>query len=902
MRVCSVAIAIALLLLVGVSQAKAQLLAESPFIYQVSSFGCDHNPPSRTLTGFRLKGVSGIITALHGVAGCTSFSANSSASDVDGLLSLEIIAIDINRDLALLRPTQQLELLSPTQGLDTVPFAEEAAVAASTNITTATPSKAYVIGYSYARNYQDRNEMTIRDLRDLRAILSSPAEDPTLGSELLKALDIRQSPDLDMLVIDLQGVIVPGLSGAPVFNSESKVIGVGNGGLLGGATDYVWAIPWSDNICWQSLDVFEQSDKLKKNCWSSVDQFRNRYNQLKTNNPSDIYSFPQSNNVPLLPEWLRLEVIITQGENRLVLEQPVASHEQSSYLLPIPPEFNIAGAEIIIRKSTATKEVLATGRISSDDDRWSTLNGDYKFSVAEQAASLILGVLPLNISTPEASSFAIRGRVMDISGPVVGATVTVSKNYNGRQVSISARMTDNTGQYVLEGIEHSDKGKAGAITVRAEGYQDYFINIQLDQIPQTDIFLSPAPLASFTPIIASINTETPPVNATATWTPTPVPSITPTPFFTFIVKVLEKCEDRNAPIANAQVKIRQKRRDGTVIDENQERKAGADGRAYFRNLPGWQNDYIIEIISIMTTDYEALDASIEVDVEDKGTEYSVRLAPLKGCTASETPTFTPIPTETSVPATDTLIATDTATTTPIPTVTPSDTTTPTPSTTVTATITPTANDTVTPTPTVPVPADTNTPTATATDTGTPMATATVTVPPTSTPTETATSTTTPTPSAAATWTPTPSSTPTPDPLLELKLAIVLYREIETSYYRNPYKELAALRESKVVTLDGNAYLTLLLEIVRLREEEQSIEQVFRYSLDNSYIVVSEDKAVACSSEQYNFTVYKLNQIIKQEQKKINNSYEFRYSFEDKRWLVSNITQTQNSCTELFGEN
>ena len=67
-------------------------------------------------TGFRLAGRKGIITALHGVADGTTFSAYNESGDV--LNNLKIANVDIDNDLALLR-SAEIES-RPAEGLQAV--------------------------------------------------------------------------------------------------------------------------------------------------------------------------------------------------------------------------------------------------------------------------------------------------------------------------------------------------------------------------------------------------------------------------------------------------------------------------------------------------------------------------------------------------------------------------------------------------------------------------------------------------------------------------------------------------------------------------------------------------------------------------------------------------------------
>lgn len=57
--------------------------------------------------------------------------------------------------------------------------------------------------------------------------------------------DIAQAgfPDLSLEIIYLDGSLLPGYSGSPVMDQTGKLVGIGNGGLEGGASNVSWVIP-----------------------------------------------------------------------------------------------------------------------------------------------------------------------------------------------------------------------------------------------------------------------------------------------------------------------------------------------------------------------------------------------------------------------------------------------------------------------------------------------------------------------------------------------------------------------------------------------------------------------------------------------------------------------------------
>ncbi|WP_439482770.1 S1 family peptidase [Cyclobacterium plantarum] len=72
--------------------------------------------------------------------------------------------------------------------------------------------------------------------------------DPETLAELIpkKDLDALKRigfPALDLNIFYLEGSLLPGFSGAPVFDAQSRLIGIGDGGLEKGASNVSWIIP-----------------------------------------------------------------------------------------------------------------------------------------------------------------------------------------------------------------------------------------------------------------------------------------------------------------------------------------------------------------------------------------------------------------------------------------------------------------------------------------------------------------------------------------------------------------------------------------------------------------------------------------------------------------------------------
>lgn len=196
-------------------------------IYRISAGECTSRSDAIAQTGFRVNGLSGIVTALHGVVGCRSVTA-SSGDDV--LNDLEIVKADIARDIALLWSPRLAER-SPV-GLVAAPRGD---VTGQDGLQ--------VIGYPKGVfKPRPTTKIDILDRAQLADLLP-PGQD-------FNALTKRASPAIDIDVLSIQAPLVPGHSGAPLLNREGRVLGVVNGGLDLGRIDMAWAIPWQD-IQWQ---------------------------------------------------------------------------------------------------------------------------------------------------------------------------------------------------------------------------------------------------------------------------------------------------------------------------------------------------------------------------------------------------------------------------------------------------------------------------------------------------------------------------------------------------------------------------------------------------------------------------------------------------------------------------
>ena len=206
------------LVLLSASEASAN-------IFQINASKCPGKKPERTLTGFKLRGAGGgpdgIITALHGVAGCGLIMA---VPDQGQPLTqaLQLSELDVENDLALLTSG---ELSNKYPG-----GLEESTIPITANVTLRVQGHPLGI-QSITTEVKTRPEPIV----PLRRLLPP--------GDTFNALQQRLSPATSISVISIQGTILPGHSGAPILDASNRVVGVANGGLLNGSAQISWAVP-----------------------------------------------------------------------------------------------------------------------------------------------------------------------------------------------------------------------------------------------------------------------------------------------------------------------------------------------------------------------------------------------------------------------------------------------------------------------------------------------------------------------------------------------------------------------------------------------------------------------------------------------------------------------------------
>jgi tetratricopeptide (TPR) repeat protein len=206
-------------------------------------------------TGFRLKGLKGIMTTLHGVlrgiADGTEFTATNDKNQV--LRGLRVSHVDVARDLAILRCTQ-LE----RQSADGLTRTRAAAPAPGEQLG--------VVGHPQGIDLYIKSVTAgLPVLKKMRTLVPPSTSRPFL---------VRNSPGVEIGVLNIEGNLVPGDSGAPVLTRNHEVVGVVDGGLLGGAAGISWAIPLA-SVEWQPIAKVRQrliqlADASSSNLFASL--------------------------------------------------------------------------------------------------------------------------------------------------------------------------------------------------------------------------------------------------------------------------------------------------------------------------------------------------------------------------------------------------------------------------------------------------------------------------------------------------------------------------------------------------------------------------------------------------------------------------------------------------------
>jgi hypothetical protein len=196
-------------------------------VFRILLTNCGTQGGGFVQTGFRSKWNSkeGIVTALHGVVGCSKYYATQKGADQGIYLDdLELDGLDFARDIAFLSSRK----LSGIEGsaLKMAPY-------------DLYKDRLEVIGYPDGTTKQISNTLgyhknPLTKLGDWHPQVTSMCKQ-------------RKSPgcNVDVLLVR-EDPLIPGHSGAPILNQHNQVVGIADGGIKGGYALLNWIIPYKD--------------------------------------------------------------------------------------------------------------------------------------------------------------------------------------------------------------------------------------------------------------------------------------------------------------------------------------------------------------------------------------------------------------------------------------------------------------------------------------------------------------------------------------------------------------------------------------------------------------------------------------------------------------------------------
>lgn len=214
---------LALLFLWLVEPARSQGIQEAQ--KSIAKLTCVRNGRDKPhhASGFLWPRAAHVVAALHTVADCKSIVVALHTENGDFRSEARVTRVLATDDLALLELTRP-----PPEGI--VPL----------TIANADPGvNQEITAIGYPLNATEAVDNTLRT-RKLKAVCQL---DACVPPEVMK--EINKLPVLNGMtqVVNLQGTILPGHSGGPLFDNRAQVVAVANGGVNRGASAWSWAIP-----------------------------------------------------------------------------------------------------------------------------------------------------------------------------------------------------------------------------------------------------------------------------------------------------------------------------------------------------------------------------------------------------------------------------------------------------------------------------------------------------------------------------------------------------------------------------------------------------------------------------------------------------------------------------------
>jgi Trypsin-like peptidase domain len=174
-------------------------------------------------TGFIWHSPTQVVTALHAAVGCSSLRVWSEATKSDTTATLD--KASLVADLALLSLKDDL-------GVPALDYAPD-------EPNTRAP---YVV-WGYPHGVPRMRDDEVRMSGGLSGGVTTLDQAYGGEKELAAMLAGQDFPRADTAVLAIPSLLQPGQSGAPIFDSQGRVVAIADGGLLGGWRGLNWGIP-----------------------------------------------------------------------------------------------------------------------------------------------------------------------------------------------------------------------------------------------------------------------------------------------------------------------------------------------------------------------------------------------------------------------------------------------------------------------------------------------------------------------------------------------------------------------------------------------------------------------------------------------------------------------------------
>ena len=190
------------------------------FVVKVRIEGCQGGDEPRGVTAFKLVGHEGLLTSLHGIAGCSRFSVTSAP----GFAGLEPVAMDFAHDLVLLSSPEIEMTFDLSAGLQ---VGDPVSLRQPLDVLGFPPDAARPFPVPVVINAQ--RVMSTWQETDFEAAIRLRMGSPSVEERLLSLVG---------------GRLIPGHSGSPVIDLAGHVVGVLQGGFLN--VEIGFAVPIDD--------------------------------------------------------------------------------------------------------------------------------------------------------------------------------------------------------------------------------------------------------------------------------------------------------------------------------------------------------------------------------------------------------------------------------------------------------------------------------------------------------------------------------------------------------------------------------------------------------------------------------------------------------------------------------